>query len=305
MHRRDFLTISGTQPWRAADAVLLRQRRSPPKQLLSTLDLSVKKSLADAALDRRQGRRGHLLRRAHRPLPAPVRDHPRKQGAERRQYRIHRRRRPRHRQRHLGLRRHQRPEHRRRRQGRAPGRGHRQGQRQAARPSRSSSRPAKGVGEVSWKTPIQKNAMEVPIKEKVDLLLDVNAAAIKAGANFVNSHAVPGQRAEVFRQRPTAPTSIRTCTASGRPSRSPPSTRPPASSAPATACPRRWAWAMNTWTARRRASRSPNGVVAYGDSYDMKEDAVAAAKQAQAEAEGAVGQARQVRSGARPLAHSG
>src|SRR5690606_32987942 len=47
--------------------------------------------------------------------------------------------------------------------------------------------PVKGVGEVSWATPIVKNAMEVPIKDKVELLLGVNAAAIKAGANFVNS----------------------------------------------------------------------------------------------------------------------
>jgi len=47
--------------------------------------------------------------------------------------------------------------------------------------------PVKGVGEVSWATPITKNAMEVPIKEKVDLLLAANAAAMAAGASFVNS----------------------------------------------------------------------------------------------------------------------
>jgi TldD protein len=47
--------------------------------------------------------------------------------------------------------------------------------------------PQKGYGEVSWKTPIEKNAFEVPIKEKVELLLAVNAAASKAGASFVNS----------------------------------------------------------------------------------------------------------------------
>ncbi len=47
--------------------------------------------------------------------------------------------------------------------------------------------PQKGYGEVSWKAPIQKNAFEVPIKEKVDLLLTANAAAMKNGANFVNS----------------------------------------------------------------------------------------------------------------------
>lgn len=47
--------------------------------------------------------------------------------------------------------------------------------------------PVKGVGEVSWATPIKKNAMEVPIKDKVDLLLSANAAALKAGADFVDS----------------------------------------------------------------------------------------------------------------------
>jgi TldD protein len=47
--------------------------------------------------------------------------------------------------------------------------------------------PQKGYGEVSWKAPIQKNAFEVPVKEKADLLLSVNAAAQKNGANYVNS----------------------------------------------------------------------------------------------------------------------
>src|SRR5690606_11095089 len=47
--------------------------------------------------------------------------------------------------------------------------------------------PAPGVGEVSWRTPIGKNGMEVPIRDKLDLLLSVNAAALEAGASFVNS----------------------------------------------------------------------------------------------------------------------
>lgn len=47
--------------------------------------------------------------------------------------------------------------------------------------------PQKGYGEVSWKAPIEKNAFEVPIKEKVDLLLGVNAAAMKSGANYITS----------------------------------------------------------------------------------------------------------------------
>jgi TldD protein len=47
--------------------------------------------------------------------------------------------------------------------------------------------PQIGFGEVSWKAPIQKNAFEVPVKEKVDMLLAVNALALGNGANFVNS----------------------------------------------------------------------------------------------------------------------
>jgi TldD protein len=47
--------------------------------------------------------------------------------------------------------------------------------------------PTPGVGEVSWATPIVRNAMEVPIKQKVDLLMSVNNAALKTGADFIRS----------------------------------------------------------------------------------------------------------------------
>ena len=47
--------------------------------------------------------------------------------------------------------------------------------------------PVTGVGEVSWKTPIVKNAMEIPIKDKVDLLMEVNNAAMDNGANYITS----------------------------------------------------------------------------------------------------------------------
>lgn len=47
--------------------------------------------------------------------------------------------------------------------------------------------PVEAHGEVSWKTPIQKDFKEVPVSEKVDLLLKANAAAMDNGANFVNS----------------------------------------------------------------------------------------------------------------------
>ena len=48
--------------------------------------------------------------------------------------------------------------------------------------------PQKGLGEVSWKTPIEKNAFDVPVADKISLLLAANQAATKAGGNFVNSN---------------------------------------------------------------------------------------------------------------------
>src|ERR1700761_752928 len=47
--------------------------------------------------------------------------------------------------------------------------------------------PQQGYGEVSWKTPIVKSVFEVPLKEKIDLLLSVNGVAMSGGASFVNS----------------------------------------------------------------------------------------------------------------------
>lgn len=48
--------------------------------------------------------------------------------------------------------------------------------------------PQKGVGDVSWKTPITKNAFEIPVREKVDLLMAVNNSAMQNGAAFVTSN---------------------------------------------------------------------------------------------------------------------
>ncbi|WP_400192580.1 TldD/PmbA family protein [Hymenobacter sp. B81] len=47
--------------------------------------------------------------------------------------------------------------------------------------------PQRGYGEVAWKTPIQQNAFEVPVAQKVELLLAANAKALENGASFVNS----------------------------------------------------------------------------------------------------------------------
>ncbi|CAN5409576.1 TldD/PmbA family protein [soil metagenome] len=48
--------------------------------------------------------------------------------------------------------------------------------------------PVEAYGEVSWKTPLKKDFREVPVSEKVELLLTANAAAMNNGANFVNSN---------------------------------------------------------------------------------------------------------------------
>ncbi len=47
--------------------------------------------------------------------------------------------------------------------------------------------PEPSHGEVAWRTPIKKNAFDVPISEKADLLLAASNAALQNGANFVNS----------------------------------------------------------------------------------------------------------------------
>jgi TldD protein len=47
--------------------------------------------------------------------------------------------------------------------------------------------PVESYGEVTWKTPIKKDFKDVPVSEKVDLLLSANAAAMDNGADFVNS----------------------------------------------------------------------------------------------------------------------
>jgi TldD protein len=47
--------------------------------------------------------------------------------------------------------------------------------------------PVKGVGEVSWATPVKKDWRSVPIKEKAELLIAANKAGMEGGANFMQS----------------------------------------------------------------------------------------------------------------------
>ena len=142
--------------------------------------------------------------------------------------------------------------------------------------------PVKGVGEVSWKTPIIKNSMEVPIKDKVDMLLQVNAAALSAGADFVNSILFLVNEQKYFASTdgsyidqdvhriwtPMTVTAIDKTSGKFR-------TRSELSS------PMGMGFEYLDGNAADRFV-SPNGVVNYGKSYDMKADAIAAAQQARA-----------------------
>jgi len=47
--------------------------------------------------------------------------------------------------------------------------------------------PAHPCGEVSWKAPIKKHVLEVPMSEKVGLLLQANGLAMANGANYISS----------------------------------------------------------------------------------------------------------------------
>lgn len=48
--------------------------------------------------------------------------------------------------------------------------------------------PVPGYGEVKWETPVEINPFDISMEEKVDLLMEINAEAEKAGANFCSSN---------------------------------------------------------------------------------------------------------------------
>jgi len=140
---------------------------------------------------------------------------------------------------------------------------------------------APAYGEVSWNTPIRKNSMEVPLKDKVDLLLGVNAAAMAAGASFVNSMLFLVNEQKYFASTdgsyidqdvhriwaPMTATAIDKASGKFR-------TREGLSA------PMGMGFEYLDGDASQKFA-TPNGIINYGLSYDMKEDAIAAAKQAQ------------------------
>ncbi len=141
--------------------------------------------------------------------------------------------------------------------------------------------PVPGHGEVSWRTPIRRNGMEVPIGDKIAHLLAVNAAATGAGASFVNASlflvneqkyfaSTEGSYIDQDVHRIWAPFTVTAIDkASGK-----------FRTRDGLGLPRGMGY---EYLDGERSGKvvAPNDVVNYRDSYDMVEDAVAAAKQAQ------------------------
>ncbi|HIE5353651.1 TldD/PmbA family protein [Stenotrophomonas maltophilia] len=140
--------------------------------------------------------------------------------------------------------------------------------------------PVTGVGDVSWKTPIRRNAMAVPIQDKVDLLLSLNAAAMNAGADYINSTLFLVNEQKYFASSdgsfidqdihriwlPFTATAIDKATGKFR-------TRAGLSS------PMGMGYEFLDGDARGKV-QLPGGITAYRDSYDPVEDAIAAARHA-------------------------
>ncbi|WP_133271337.1 TldD/PmbA family protein [Hymenobacter radiodurans] len=142
--------------------------------------------------------------------------------------------------------------------------------------------PVKGHGEVSWKTPIQQNAFEVPIAQKVELLLAANAKALDNGANFVNSSLFQINEQKYFASTDGSyidqdvhriwPTFDVTAIdrASGK-----------FRTRQALSAPMGMGYEyMTPKAAGKIAGPAGTGLVGYKDSYDILEDAALAAKQA-------------------------
>jgi len=138
--------------------------------------------------------------------------------------------------------------------------------------------PVKGAGEVSWRTPIEKSAIEVPISEKVELLMDVNAAALAAGANFINTFLflVNEQKyfastdgsyidQDVHRIWPNFTVTVIDAESGKFKTRD------------ALSAPMGMGW---EYLSGKDSEKVPGVTTTYRYAYDMKEDAVAAAKQA-------------------------
>jgi len=140
--------------------------------------------------------------------------------------------------------------------------------------------PVRGAGEVNWETPIEKNAFNIPVKEKIDLLLKVNNSAMDNGAAFVTSNLFMINEQKYFASTDGSyidqdihriwPTFSVTAVdkAEGR-----------FKTRDALSAPMGMGYEYMDGLESEK-TKSPGGVISYRNSYDMVEDATAAAKHA-------------------------
>ncbi|TRZ43166.1 TldD/PmbA family protein [Robertkochia solimangrovi] len=140
--------------------------------------------------------------------------------------------------------------------------------------------PTPSQGEVSWKTPIKKDFKEVPVSDKVAILLAANAGAMDNGASFVNSSLFMVNEQKYFastdgsyidqdihRIWPTFGVTAIDRAAGKFKSRD------------AMSAPMGMGFEYMDGLASEKL-KGPNGLTLYRNSYDMVEDAISAAKQA-------------------------
>ena len=140
--------------------------------------------------------------------------------------------------------------------------------------------PTPAVGEVRWRTPVRKNAMEVPIQDKIELLLALNGAALDAGADFINSTLFLVNEQKYFASSdgsfidqdihriwlPFTATAIDKASGKFR-------------TCAGLSSPMGMGYEFLDGDARGKV-QLPGGITAYRDSYDPVEDAIAAARHA-------------------------
>jgi TldD protein len=139
--------------------------------------------------------------------------------------------------------------------------------------------PARSHGEVAWKTPIELNPFSVPVSDKVDLLLRANAAALEKGANFISSNLFQVNEQKYFASTDGSyidqdvhriwPTF--TVTTTDR-------TSGTFKTRQALSAPMGMGYEYMIPKAKDKV-QGPEGIILYRDSYDLIEDAVAAARQ--------------------------
>ena len=215
MERRSFLNVSGI----AVGSLLLPVfgRAVAAEELFEPLAVKFKEDAGRHRAERCDGGRRQLLRCAHWPLPEPVHHHPRPERRERGQHRVGRHRRARHRQRRLRLRRHL------RHVARCDGIAN--AARQAVAIAKANAKlqsepvrlaPVRGVGDVSWATPIKKDWRSGADQGKGRPADRRQQGRHGWRRDLHEFDAVPGEPSRSTSLPPTVPTSSRTSTACGR-----------------------------------------------------------------------------------------